>query len=276
MLSGALAVGALAALRRRDQHGYLGMLAPRRWRWPAIPGRGHPASSPAEVPLAGVVVSYCLSFGVVLLLLCARAAGRPMRRWRRSPSPCLLLTFRRTLVWAADGARLTRQVLRTEAYFRTLVHRAADITIVLDPQGRITWASGAGQRPTAGRRATSRAAGSRVRAPRGPAELQRRSTGGDPEEGRGPTFRLRSRDGSWPQFETIRSSPRRPCPAGPPGAEGSCCTCATSPTGAAPSSSSSAWPTPTTSPGCPTAPGSWPRSRPRGPGPPRASPPACC
>ena len=35
------------------------------------------------------------------------------------------LTFARTLVWAADGARLTRQVLRTEAYFRTLVHRAA-------------------------------------------------------------------------------------------------------------------------------------------------------
>ena len=35
----------------------------------------------------------------------------------------MLLTFLRTLVWAADGdAPLTRQVLRTEAYFRTLVH----------------------------------------------------------------------------------------------------------------------------------------------------------
>ena len=61
----------------------------------------------------------------------------------------MLLTFVRTLVWAADSARLTRQVLRTEAYFRTLVHRAADITIVLDPQEQITWASSAGQGPSA-------------------------------------------------------------------------------------------------------------------------------
>ena len=61
----------------------------------------------------------------------------------------MVLTFARTLLWARDGARLTRQVLRTEAFFRTLVHRSADVTIVLDDRGQVTWASTAAATPSA-------------------------------------------------------------------------------------------------------------------------------
>ena len=36
------------------------------------------------------------------------------------------------------------QVLRTEAYFRTLVHhKEADLTVVLDDRGQVTWAAAA-------------------------------------------------------------------------------------------------------------------------------------
>ena len=91
-------------------------------------------------------------------------------------------------------------------------------------------------------------------------------------------FRLRARDGAWRQFETVRTASSAGLPGGRPGepATGWCCTCATSPNGAAPSSSSSGWPTPTTSPACPTGPGSWRRSSRAAPAPPRASPAACC
>ena len=70
----------------------------------------------------------------------------------------MALTFARTLVWARDGARLTRQVLRTEAFFRTLVHRSADVTLVLDGRARSPGSRRPGARP-AGRPASSRAGG---------------------------------------------------------------------------------------------------------------------
>src|SRR3712207_1120776 len=114
----------------------------------ADPGQSAPSGDPAVVPLLGVVVSYCAAFGVVLLLLAGRMAGRTIEPFEAAAGSLLLvLVFVRTLVWAADGARLTRQVLRTEAYFRTLAHSAADVTIVLDDRGQITWDSGAGQHP---------------------------------------------------------------------------------------------------------------------------------
>ena len=150
----------VAGPRRRHDHGVPGMLASGTLALAADPGPRARAEEPTSaVPLAGVVVSYCLGFGVLLLLLASLAAGRPLvsRRGghrRRPDGPDLA----RTLVWAADGARLTRQVLRTEAYFRTLVHRAADVTIVLDDRGQVTWAATADPRPRPGRRATSRAA----------------------------------------------------------------------------------------------------------------------
>ena len=177
----------------------------------ADPGQSADPGDEADgVPLLGVVISYCAAFGVVLLLLCGRVAGRPIDAFEAvSASVLLLLTFSRTLVWAADGARLTRQVLRTEAYFRTLVHSSADITIVLDQQGRITWDSGAGHHPhgwTAreleGRRLTEF-----VHVEDRAELLAALASGGDPEQGRGRTFRLRSRDGRWPYDETVRVVP---------------------------------------------------------------------
>jgi diguanylate cyclase (GGDEF)-like protein/PAS domain S-box-containing protein len=211
MCSGALAVGVPSPLLDAvTSTGYLAMLAAATLALAADPGPRAPSEeSRIEVPLAGVVVSYCLSFGVLLLLLGAWAAGRPLVTTETVTVTLLMfLTFVRTLVWAADSARLTRQVLRTEAYFRTLVHRAADITIVLDPQEQITWASSAGQGPSAwsARDLEGRRLQDFVH-PDDRHELQRAL---DPAaglgDGRGPVFRLRSRDGGWRQFETIRTA----------------------------------------------------------------------
>ena len=206
------------------------------------------------MPLAGVVVSYCLGFGVLLLLLGGLAAGRPLVPLEAATvAGLMVLTFARTLVWARDGARLTRQVLRTEAFFRTLVHRSADVTIVLDDarpgdlgvdaRPRAAWSP----RDLEGRplrdfvHEDDRHELYRALAPGG----RRRTTR------RGPVFRLRGRDGSWRQFETVRTAVVGGLPAAAAGGRGRrgtgwCCTCATSPGGAATSWSSSGWPTPTT------------------------------
>ena len=211
MCSGALAVGMPSPLLDAvTSTGYLAMLTAATLALAADPGPRAPSEeSRVEVPLAGVVVSYCLSFGALLLLLGAWAAGRPLTTTEAvTVTLLMLLTFVRTLVWAHDGARLTRQVLRTEAYFRTLVHRAADITIVLDPQEQITWASSAGQGSSAwsARDLEGRRLQDFVH-PDDRHELQRAL---DPSAGladdRGPVFRLRARDGGWRQFETIRTA----------------------------------------------------------------------
>ena len=77
----------------------------------------------------------------------------------------------------------------------------------------------------------------------------------DDDDARAPVFRLRGRDGSWRQFESVRTAVSAGLPGGgrarrargPNRARTAwCCTCVTSPGGAAASSSSSGWPTPTT------------------------------
>jgi diguanylate cyclase (GGDEF)-like protein/PAS domain S-box-containing protein len=208
MASGALAAGHPSpVLDTVTTSAYLAMLAAVTLALAADPGpgSGDDEARPA-VPLAGVVLSYCLGFGVLLLLLGGVVAGRsPSRLEAATIAVLMVLTFARTLVWASDGARLTRQVLRTEAYFRTLVHRSADMTFVLDPDGRITWVS---------------------EAPPGPAVWPVRDLQGlllhefvhpddrhelhralDPEAdgGRNPVFRLRTRHGGWHEYETVRS-----------------------------------------------------------------------
>jgi diguanylate cyclase (GGDEF)-like protein/PAS domain S-box-containing protein len=159
------------------------------------------------VPLLGVFISYCAAFGVVLLLLAGRVAGRSIDPFEAiAGSLLLVLTFVRTLVWAADGARLTRQVLRTEAYFRTLVHSAAEITIVLDDRSRITWFSGAARGPQSwtGREVEGRRLQDFVHE-EDQAEVERLLTpGAEPQDGRGRVFRLRGRDGDWRAVETVR------------------------------------------------------------------------
>jgi len=208
MTSGSLAAAAPSpVLDVVTSTGYLGMLAGATCalgRYPTVRSEGDQS---AAMPLAGVVISYCLAFGVVLLLLGGWTAGRPIATGEGLATGLLLmLTLVRTLLWAADAARLTRQVLRAEAYFRTLVHSAADITIVLDSEGRITWDSGAGHHPHgwAARELEGRRLTEFVH-PDDLAELVRSlDLAGDPEDTRGRAFRLRARDGSWRTYETVR------------------------------------------------------------------------
>jgi diguanylate cyclase (GGDEF)-like protein/PAS domain S-box-containing protein len=211
MLAGSLAVGHPSpALDVVTSTGYLAMLLTATLALAADPGPQAPTRAPtATVPLVGVVVSYCLSFAVLLVLLLAWALGRrPSTAEVLTVAALLVLTFVRTLLWAADGARLTRRVLRTEAFFRTLVHRAADITIVLDADGAITWASSAGQTPSswAARDLEGRPLGAFVH--HDDRHELARALGGtaDLDEGPAPVFRLRTRDGGWRRFETVRTT----------------------------------------------------------------------
>ena len=211
MTSGALAVGRPSpVLDVVAATAYLAMLASATQALAVDPGPRARAQEPTTaVPLAGVVVSYCLGFGVLLLLLGTLALGRPPVPHEVVTVALLMaLTFGRTLVWARDGARLTRQVLRTEAFFRTLVNRSADVTIVLDQRGQVTWASTSSQTSSAW----------------SPRDLEGRQLRDfvheddrhelyralhptvDDDDARGPVFRLRGRDGSWRQFETVRTA----------------------------------------------------------------------
>jgi diguanylate cyclase (GGDEF)-like protein/PAS domain S-box-containing protein len=209
-----------AALDVLTTTAYLAMLASATQALAADPGPQAPDEAPAvSVPLTGVVVSYCLSFGVSLLLLGCVTAGRPLATVEAlTVAAMLLLTFVRTLVWAADGARLTRQVLRAEAYFRTLVHRAADVTFVLDSEGHITWASDSAAEASAwpARDLQGRALQEFVH-PDDRHELARAVDLGGAAEGPNPVFRLRTRDGGWRTYETIRSGSSAAL-AGPPAA----------------------------------------------------------
>ncbi|TFV89087.1 GGDEF domain-containing protein [Blastococcus sp. CT_GayMR16] len=220
MVCGALAVGRPSPiLDVVASTAYLAMLAAATQALAVDPGPRARAEEPtAAVPLAGVVVSYCLGFGVLLLLLGGLALGRPhVPLEAATVAGLMVLTFARTLVWARDGARLTRQVLRTEAFFLSLVHRSADVTLVLDSRGQVTWAS------------TSAAQSQSTWSPRDLEGRQLRDfvheddrhelyralhpTADDDE--RGPVFRLRGRDGSWRQFETVRTAPSSGLPAAP-------------------------------------------------------------
>ena len=175
---------------------------------------GHQPSADDDVPVApllGVVVSYCAASGVVLVLMAGRIAGRPIHPLEAVAGCVLLvLTFARTLEWAADGARLTRQVLRTEEYFRTLVHSTADVTIVLDHRGRITWDSGAnGAHPHGwtARDLEGRRLDEFVHPEDRAQLLAALDPAAHPEESRGRSFRLRTKDGAWRGYETVRVTP---------------------------------------------------------------------
>jgi diguanylate cyclase (GGDEF)-like protein/PAS domain S-box-containing protein len=211
MASGALAVGRPSpVLDAVATTAYLGMLAAATQALSVDPGpRAHEDQPTTAVPLAGVVVSYCLGFVVLLLLLGSLALGRPLVPVEAATvAGLMVLTFARTLVWARDGARLTRQVLRTEAFFRTLVHRSADVTIVLDDRGQVTWASTAAPSPAAW--SPRDLEGSLLRDfvhEDDRHELYRAlHPAADADDTRGPVFRLRGRDGSWRQFETVRTA----------------------------------------------------------------------
>jgi diguanylate cyclase (GGDEF)-like protein/PAS domain S-box-containing protein len=215
-LAATMAAGALAvtrpspALDAVTTTAYLAMLSAATLALASDPGpRARTDEPAAAVPLTGVVVSYCLGSGVLLLLLGGLAAGRPITPVEAVTVAVLMaLTLVRTLVWAADGARLTRQVLRTEAYFRTLVHRSADLTVVLDDRGQVTWAAAAS--PSTSSWSVRDLEGRRLRDlvhEDDRYELHRAlDPTSDDLNGRGPVFRLRGRDGTWRQFETVRTA----------------------------------------------------------------------
>ena len=211
MVAGSLAVAHPSpVLDLVTSTGYLAMLATATLALSADPGPQARSVAPvAAVPLAGVVVSYCLSFAVVLVLLFGWALGRVAATAEViTVAVLLLLTFVRTLVWAADGARLTRRVLRTEAFFRSLVDRAADITIVLDATGAITWASGAGQTSStwAARDLEGRPLDEFVHADDRHELARALGRSADLDDGPSPVFRLRTKDGGWRRFETVRTT----------------------------------------------------------------------
>jgi diguanylate cyclase (GGDEF)-like protein/PAS domain S-box-containing protein len=218
MVSGALAVGRPSpVLDVVASTAYLAMLASGTQALAADPGPRASEDRPtAAVPLAGVVVSYCLGFGVLLLLLAGLAFGHPLVPVQAATvAGLMLLTFARTLVWAGDGARLTRQVLRTEAFFRTLVHHAADVTLVLDDRGQVTWASTQTPSGWAPRDLEGRQLRDLVHED-DRHELYRALHPGADDDGRGPVFRLRGRDGSWRQFESVRTAVAAGLPGGMP------------------------------------------------------------
>jgi diguanylate cyclase (GGDEF)-like protein len=205
--------------------GYLAMLGAVTRALATDPGAGAATQDgPGDVPLTGVVVRYCLSSGVVLLVFGSWALGRPVAVGQvLTVALLMLLTFVRTLVWVAQGARLTRQVVRTEAWFRALVHQAADLTVVLDAQGRIAWTSVEDTGPETW---TARDLEGRLLAdfvhPDDRDEFARAlepfaDADADADAECGPVFRLRSRGGSWRQFETLRTSSSAAVPGTPTG-----------------------------------------------------------
>jgi len=195
---------------------WLVMLATGLLASAADPGQSAPDQAPpTAVPLLGVVVTYCVAFGAVLVPLVGRVVGRSLTPVEAVAASLLLaLTFARTLVWAADGTRLTRDVLRTEAYFRTLVHSSADLTIVLDDRGQVTWTSDTGSDPWTARDLPGTSLYEHVHE-EDRAQLLAVLAGAESEDTRGRTFRFRTRDGGWRRLEAVRVVPSGALHAGP-------------------------------------------------------------
>jgi diguanylate cyclase (GGDEF)-like protein/PAS domain S-box-containing protein len=123
---------------------WVGMLACAVRAADTDPGQppGEPARS-GPVPLLGVLLSHCTAYSVALLVVGAAVTGREVSPVEGIGVGLLvLLTFVRGLLWATDGQRLARRLLRTDRRMRALVASAEDVTVVLEADGRITWVSG--------------------------------------------------------------------------------------------------------------------------------------
>ncbi|MGK5112102.1 putative bifunctional diguanylate cyclase/phosphodiesterase [Geodermatophilus sp. CPCC 205506] len=173
----------------------------------ADPGRlREDPEQPGALPLAGVVFSNCAAFGVALFLAVGVAVGRSVSAVEGvGITVLMLLTFVRCLLWAADGERLTRRVRRTEGWLRALLHSGEAVTVLLDGEGRVAWATGPvrDQLGWAARDLSGRALLALVHP--GDRELLGRvaaavRAGGQPVE-LPATLRLGTRDGDWRDVE---------------------------------------------------------------------------
>ncbi|MBW8768000.1 MAG: PAS domain S-box protein, partial [Geodermatophilales bacterium] len=185
---------------------WAGMLAAALRAADSDPGRpAEEPERPAGLPLLGFVVGSSVASGVALVVLVAFLAGRPVPATVCVGTALLvLLVFARTLLWAADSGRMTRRLLRTEAYLRALVSSAEDVTVVLDGIGTVTWVSGAVRTQLGWTDAelTGRSLPELVH-PDDRDVLARVSaaTGGSVATGLAETVRLGTREGDWRDVE---------------------------------------------------------------------------
>jgi diguanylate cyclase (GGDEF)-like protein/PAS domain S-box-containing protein len=189
---------------------------------------GEPATPDHDRPIAalrGLVLASGVATGVLLLLLAGVLAGRPMDLVEAAGGSVLVaVTSVRTVVWAVDGYRLTRRLVRTEGYFRALVHSGDAVTLVLDGSGRIGWASGAvaaqlgwTERELVGRLLVDVLdAGDRDLV----ARIAQAVRGGTTVGVLPATARLRTRDGGWRDVDVTGAAGSGAAPAGVSGPGG--------------------------------------------------------
>ncbi len=192
---------------------WLGMLAAGLMAADADTRPARDRDDQAAVPLSGVLFSYCSAFGVGVLLIGGIAVGRPVSaREGAAASLLILLTFVRSVLWAADGSRLTRRLARTEAWFRSLVLDTDDVTVVVGggavggvgPGTRLAWASDSvlprwGYTP-------GELAGQVLAELVHPEDRGALRAAVDGEPGL-HAFRVRTRPGSWCQVQTLGAGP---------------------------------------------------------------------
>ncbi|WP_139220459.1 putative bifunctional diguanylate cyclase/phosphodiesterase [Trujillonella endophytica] len=106
---------------------------------------GEPAGPPAHrtLPLRGGLAALAAAGLLLAVLTGGAVVGRPLRPAEAAAGLLVVgLMSGRTLLWALDAHRLTRRLQRAERRFRALVHSGDAVTVVLDPVGRVSWASG--------------------------------------------------------------------------------------------------------------------------------------
>jgi diguanylate cyclase (GGDEF)-like protein/PAS domain S-box-containing protein len=175
------------------------------------------------VALRGLVLASGVASSVLLLLLAGVLAGRGIDPVEAGGGAALVaLTSLRTVLWAGDGYRLTRRLLRTEGYFRALVHSGDAVTVVLDGTGRIGWASGAveAQLGWTDRDLTGRLLADLLdEVDRDLVPRVAQAVRGGTTVGLLPTTaRLRTRDGGWRDVELTGAAPSGAAPAAVSGA----------------------------------------------------------
>lgn len=160
---------------------------------------------PVGLPLLGFFVSTVAGFIAGGFVIVGLIGGRmPAPPEAVGLGALVLLLFLRQLLWARDGASLTAQLQRTEAYFRALVNSAEDVTVVVDRDGVVTWLSGSVRRQLGwnARDLTGRDLAELLHADdRGVLPKAAAVLSGAPATDLPATVRLRTQDGGWRDIE---------------------------------------------------------------------------